>query len=230
MTRSEAMSDRRFTDHLRRVVGPIWQAQHDHPFIRGIGDGTLDIAKFKFWVRQDYLFLIDYARVLLLTAAKSPDLPAMTRFAELAFATLNVEMELHRSYAGEFGIYREELETESKAPTTQAYTDFLLRSATIEDFPVTVAALLPCFWGFSEIGERLSQGERPRDERFAKWIDMYSSDEFAALAGWCRDLLDRLAEGLSESRLQQMEDAFETSSRYEYEFWDMAFKEERWPV
>jgi thiaminase/transcriptional activator TenA len=137
-------------------------------------------------------------------------------------------MDLHRSYAEEFGISREGLEAEEKAPTTQAYADFLQRSATIEDFPVTVAALLPCFWGFSEIGERLSHGERPSDQRYAKWIDMYSSDEFAELATWCRDLLDRLAGGMSENRLRQLEDAFVTSSRYEYEFWDMAYEEERW--
>src|SRR5688572_23248876 len=101
----------RFTDHLRRSVHSVWQAQHDHPFVRGIGDGTLDVETFKYWLRQDYLFVIDYARVLLLTSARSPDLPTMTRFAELASATLNVEMGLHRSYAAEFGITPEELET-----------------------------------------------------------------------------------------------------------------------
>ncbi len=224
------MPNQRFTDHLRQLADSIWRAQHEHPFIRGIGDGTLDVEKFKFWVRQDYLFLIDYARTLLLAAAKSPDLPTMTRFAELASATLNVEMDLHRSYAEEFDISGAELEAEEKSPTTQAYTDFLLRSAAIDDFLVTVAALLPCFWGFSEIGQRLSLSERPRDERYAKWIDMYSTDEFAELAQWCRDLLDRLAVGMSESSLQQVAVAFIISSRYECQFWDMAYKQERWPL
>src|SRR5436309_14124238 len=85
-------------------------------FVRGIGDGTLDIEKFKFWVRQDYLFLIDYARLLAMAAAKAPELPTMRRFADLVQATLGVEMELHRAYADDFEISSKELETETKAP------------------------------------------------------------------------------------------------------------------
>ena len=92
------------------------EAQHDHPFVRGIGEGTLDLKRFKFWIRQDYLFLIDYARLLAMAVVRAPDLPAMRRFAGLAQSTLSVEMELHRSYAAEFGITAQELETEEKAP------------------------------------------------------------------------------------------------------------------
>src|SRR5439155_11580244 len=114
---------------------------------------------FKFWVRQDYLFLIDYARLLAMAVVKAPDLPTMRRFADLVQATLNVEMELHQAYAAGFGITPEELEAKTKAPTTQAYTDFLLRAAA-GDHTELLAALLPCMWGFSEIGQRLSQGPR----------------------------------------------------------------------
>jgi thiaminase/transcriptional activator TenA len=48
----------RFTTALRALAEPIWRAQHEHPFVRGIGDGTLDLERFKRWVRQDYRFLI----------------------------------------------------------------------------------------------------------------------------------------------------------------------------
>ena len=119
--------------------------QHQHPFVRGIGDGTLDIEKFKVWVRQDYLFLIDYGHLLALAVARGPDLKTMTRLAELLTAVLETEMHLHRSYAGEFGIGHEELEREQKAPTTQGYTDFLLRVAGMGDFAELVAALLPVY-------------------------------------------------------------------------------------
>lgn len=220
----------RFSERLRKKADPIWEAQHQHPFVRGIGDGTLDLEPFKFWVRQDYVFLISYARLLALAVARSPDSNTMTRFAELLRATLQTEMRLHRSYAAEFGISHEELERESPAPTTQAYTDFLVQVAATGDFAELVAALLPCMWGFSEIGQRLAQGSRPADERYAKWIDMYASREFAELAAWCRDLLDRLAESLPEPYLQKVEKAFLTTSRYEWLFWEMACKMERWPV
>jgi len=220
----------RFTDRLYRLAQPVWEAQHSHPFVRGIGDGSLDIEKFKFWVCQDYLFLIDYARLLALAVARAPDLDSMRRFADLVHGTLNVEMNLHQSYAAEFGISTAELEAEEKAPTTRGYTDFLLRVAALDEFSELIAALLPCMWGFSDIGQRLAQDSGPVDDRYAKWIGMYSSEEFAELAVWCRALVDRVAAGLPEETLRRMEDAFLTSSRYELLFWEMAWRQERWPA
>jgi thiaminase/transcriptional activator TenA len=140
------------------------------------------------------------------------------------------ELSLHRAYAAEFGINCEELAQESSAPATRAYTDFLLRVATTGDFVELVAALLPCMWGFSEIGQQLATQPAPSEKRYARWIAMYSSREFAELAAWCRDLLDSLAAGLPERDLKKLEAAFFTSSRYEWQFWEMAWKMERWQV
>lgn len=219
-----------FTDRLRERVDSIWEAQHRHPFVIAIGDGTLGLDRLEFWVRQDYTFLVEYARLLALAVARSPDLETMTRFAQLTTSTLQTEMMLHREYAAELGIHREALERERKAPTTQAYTDFLVRVATTGDFPELVAALLPCMWGYSEIGQRLARGPRPTDSRSARWIDMYASEPFADLARWCRDLLDRLASDRAESSLRQLEEVFLTSSRYEWLFWEMVWNMEDWPV
>jgi len=220
----------RFTERLRQQALGIWDAQHQHPFVRGIGDGTLGLERFKFWLRQDYVFLIEYARVLALAAARSPDLKTMIRFATLLKETVETEMNLHREYAAEFHISPEDLERESPAPTTRAYTDFLLRVAATDDFAELAAALLPCMWAFSEIGKRLAAQSRPSEERYAKWIAMYSSQEFADLAQWCRDLVDNLAAGLPARDLLRMEAAFLTSSRYEWQFWEMAWKMEQWRV
>src|SRR6188472_2593527 len=112
-------------DELREAAAEIWEAQHAHPFVRGIGDGTLAVDRFAHFVRQDYLFLVEYARMLALGAARAPDLATMRRFAELAQAILGDEMDLHRAFAREFGISQADLEAEPPAPTTQAYTDFL---------------------------------------------------------------------------------------------------------
>jgi len=221
---------KRFTDCLRQKAAGIWEAQHQHPFVRGIADGTLDLERFKFWLRQDYVFLIEYARLLALAAARSPDVGTMRRFAHLLRETLETEMSLHRAYADEFGISREELEGERAAPATRAYTDFLLRVAATGDFGELVAGLLPCMWAFSEIGQRLAVQPAPDDKRYAHWIAMYSSKEFADLAEWCCRLLDSLAAGLPERELEKLEEAFLTSSRYEWQFWEMAWKMERWRI
>ena len=219
-----------FTDRLRRNAAPIWDAQHQHRFVHGIGDGTLDLERFKFWLRQDYVFLIEYARVVALAAARSPQLDTICKFATLLNETVNTEMGLHRAYAAEFSISNQELEHETPAPATRAYTDFLLRVAATGDYAELVAALLPCMWAFSEIGLRLATLPAPADRRYAKWIDMYSSPEFAELARWCRRLLDEVAAGLSEHQLNKLEEVFLTSSRYEWQFWEMAWNQERWHV
>jgi hypothetical protein len=79
-----------FSAHLRQLADSIWAAQHAHPFVRGIGDGTLPLDKFAFWVRQDYRYLVDYARVFALGASRAPDLGTMTTLAELLHAAQHI--------------------------------------------------------------------------------------------------------------------------------------------
>jgi len=219
-----------FSDELRDAAAEVWAAQHQHPFVTGIGDGTLELDRFRHWLRQDYLFLIDYSRTLALAAARAPDLDTMRRFAELAQATLGDEMDLHRAYAREFGIAEDELEREEMAPTTRGYTDFLVRIAAHHDFAELVGALLPCMWGYSEVGVELARGDPPDDGRYAAWIETYSSAEFAELATWCRQTTDRIGAGLSPEARRRVTDAFVTSSRYELAFWEMAWTLETWPA
>jgi thiaminase/transcriptional activator TenA len=213
---------------LRRAAEPIWRAQHEHPFLRGIADGTLATERFAFYVRQDHLFLIEYARLLALGAARSPDLATMTRFAQLTREILTTEMDLHRSFAAGFGISPEQLEAERPAPTTQGYTDFLVRTAAQGDFAELAGALLPCMWGYAELGRGLAAEGRSPDDRYARWVQMYASEEFGQLADWCRGLVDRLGTELSAGGRERVQRAFVTSSRYELAFWEMAWSGERW--
>lgn len=215
--------------NLRAAAGEIWDAQHRHPFVRGIGDGTLDLERFRFWIRQDYLFLIEYSRLLALAAARAPDLDTITRFADLVHETLHDEMDLHRCYSADLGIPAADLEREKMAPTTRGYTDFLLRTATVGDFAELVAALLPCMWGFNEIGRRLAEQGPPDSGHYARWIEMYASDEFTSLVDWLRELTDRISTNLPGASWDRMRDIFLTSSRYELSFWEMAWILETWP-
>jgi thiaminase/transcriptional activator TenA len=220
----------RYCEQLRALAAPIWEAQHAHPFVRGIGDGTLPLDRFVYWVRQDYRFLIEYCRLFGLAAARAPDLATLTRFAELLHATATVEMALHRGYAKELGISEADLEAEPLQPATRAYTDFLLRVAALGDFAEVAAALLPCMGGFSEIGQRLRAQGLPAEPRYATWIQTYADPEFAALADWCRDLVDRLGQVASPDQRARMADAFLTSSRHELRFWEAAWRCESWPI
>ena len=220
-----------FADDMESRARPIRQAILAHPFVAGVGDGTLEVEKFKYYVKQDYVYLIDYSRVLALASARAPDLATMSWFAGLLDGTLNTEMELHRSYCAEFGISRSELEETKAAPTTTAYTSFLLKVAHQGSFAELVASLLPCQWGYWEIGQQLSRGGLPQAAPlYCQWIQMYDSQEFGELARHLRDLADRLAAQSGVQEVAAMAEAYLTSLRFEHQFWEMAFNLEDWPV
>jgi thiaminase (transcriptional activator TenA) len=219
-----------FVASLEPEAERIWEAIHNHPMVRGIGDGSLEEAPFRYWVRQDYYYLIEYNRVFAYGAARAPDLARIERFADLLSETVSTEMDLHRSYAAEFGISEAELEDTDPSPTTRAYTDFLVRTAATGGFGELIAALLPCMWGFNETGRRLADAGLPEHEGYAAWIKMYSGEEFAELAEWCKDLMDEVAADAGEARRERYREVFLTSARYEYRFWDAAWHEEEWTI
>ncbi|WP_330632515.1 thiaminase II [Halocatena halophila] len=218
-----------FTDELKPIAEPIWEATLEHPMVSQLGEGTLEQSPFEQWVRQDYVFLIDYSRVFALGAASAPDLERMGRFATLLESTVNTEMDLHRSYAEEFGITESELEATVKSPTTQAYTDFLVRCAH-EGFGATVVSLLPCMWGFNVTAKRLAESGLPDHSGYRQWIELYAGDEFTELTEWCKNLADDVGATATPSEQNRYEELFQTSAQYEYLFWDGAWNEESWPV
>jgi thiaminase/transcriptional activator TenA len=93
-----------------------------------------------------------------------------------------------------------------------------------------VAALLPGMWWFNETGKRLAAEGTPEHDGYAEWIEMYSGEEFTELTGWCKDLMDEVAENAAEADRERYRELFLTSARYEYLFWDAAWREEEWPV
>jgi thiaminase/transcriptional activator TenA len=220
----------RFSEQLRSKLDAVWEAQHQHPFVRALGDGTLEPSRFEVWLRQDYLYLIEQARLFALAAARGPDLETMKWMGSMVHGVLHHEMLLHQAYAVEFGLTTEELEAGVKLPTTRAYTDHLLRIASMGAYIELAGALLPRVWGYAEIGQRLARQDDGPARCYGRWIDLYSGPLAADLARHGRDLLDRLA-GISGPRaLAQAEDAFAVSSRYEWMFQEMCWKGESWPV
>ena len=221
----------RLTEHLRQQTADLRRQVLQHPFVTGIGDGTLPLAAFRFYMCQDYVFLIDYSRVLALASAKAGDLETMGRFAELLHETLNTEMELHRGFAAKFDISADELEGTQAAPGTRAYTQHLLAIAYSGDLADITAAILPCMWDYSDIGQALATQDAPSPQPlYNEWIQMYAAPEFAALATWLRDLLDRLGSRAAPEQQARLGRLFADSCRYEYLFWDMAYRQETWPL
>lgn len=220
-----------FSDDLRKKAAPIWDKERQHPFVTGIGDGTLPLEKFRYYMRQDYVFLIEFCRAISLAAVKAPAVEDMGWFARLLHETLNTEMALHIGFCKDFGITEDELKRTQPSPTTLAYTRHLVQSGFSGGVGEVTAAILPCSWGYCEIGQMLADRGAPASQPlYARWIEMYSSPQFAELADWLRSFIDRVALGSGRRELDRMERAFLISSQYEYMFWDAAYRMEEWPI
>ncbi len=221
-----------FSDRLFNTVQPVWNACLDHPFVQGIANGTLAQDKFKHYLKQDYVYLIEYCRVFAVGAAKSPDLDTMGLFSSLLQGTLQIEMDLHRAYAAEFGISPAELEQTRPSAALTGYTSYMLNVAQAGGVENAAAAVLACAWSYNYIGQQLAEKhpESLQHPFYGKWVQMYSSPEFTALAERCIALVNRLTAGKPEHELQALEDIVAKTSYFEHLFWDMADKLEMWPV
>jgi thiaminase/transcriptional activator TenA len=219
----------RFTTTLWGAIAPIYEAILAHPFLRGLTDGGLPREAFQFYAVQDALYLRDFARALALAAARAPREDWIIMFNEHAAGALKVEKTLHESFFKDFGLTPEAVAATPLAPTNLAYTSYLLATAHAGPFHEAVAALLPCYWIYWEVGKTLERAGS-RDPLYARWIGTYASEEFGAVV---RDVLactDALAEGLRDHEREAMRRHFVTTSRYEWMFWDMGWRREAWPV
>ena len=220
-----------FSDELRQRAASTWDKEKAHPFVTGIGDGTLPLDNFRYYMRQDYVFLIEFCRAISLAVAKARTLEDMGWFAQMIHETLNMEMALHVSFCADFDITEEELLATKPSPTTWAYTRHMINTAHQGTVGETAAVILPCSWGYAEIGQALYAQGTPEDQPlYTRWIETYNSQEFADIADWLRGFVDKHAETAGTSELEAMERVFKISSQYEYMFWDAAWRMEEWPV
>ncbi len=218
-----------FTQELWRSIDPIYQAILVHPFLVGLTDGTLPEEAFRFYVVQDALYLQDYARCLALAAAKAPRDSWCELFADHAKVALVVERALHESFFAAWGLSPDEIARTPYAPTNLAYTSYLLRVAYERPFEEVIGALLPCYWIYWEVGKHLERSGSP-NPLYQKWIDTYASEEYATVVQAVLDVADQVVTDLPESRRQPIRTHFVTTARYEWMFWDAAWRLERWPV
>ena len=219
------------TVSLVSKVRPIWDQQLQHPFVQALGDGTLPRENFEFYIRQDALFLDTLARTFGYATTLTPYRSEMERYGELLLGTIRDEQALHRSYADRFGLTAEQMAATPMAPTTYAYTRHLLATAATGTLPELLSAILPCFWIYAEVGRHfISLGPPAETHPYRDWLATYGSPDFEETAAWLRAALDRRADDLAATTLQRLHGIFLISSRYEYMFWDMAWRREEWPI
>ena len=217
-----------FTADLWRSIAPIYSAILVHPFVRGLTDGSLPRESFRFYAVQDALYLREFARGLSIAAARAPQDDWIIMFNEHAAGALRVERVLHESFFAEFGLSADDVARTPLAPTNTAYTSYLLAVAYGRPFAEAVAALLPCYWIYWEVGKALERSGSA-DPLYARWIGTYASAEFGGLVTAVLDATNALARDLAPADLDAMRRHFVTTSRYEWMFWDMGYRRETWP-
>lgn len=215
-----------FTEELYENVKDLWTSFYDHPFVDGIGSGKLDIEKFKFYMIQDYLYLLDYAKVYSLGAIKATDEETMGKFSSLADGILNTEMSIHRNYMQKLGITSEELKNTKMSLSNISYTHYMLAVSYAGGVAEVAVSLLSCLWSYEFIGKHLYNKYGIQDNFYADWIKGYISDDYHKLNEWLLALVNKHAEGISAAQKEKLIDIFVNTSRYEGLFWDMAYKGE----
>nr|MDD6335186.1 thiaminase II [bacterium] len=210
---------------LHQAAAPIWEACLHHPFVTGIGDGSLAVEKFRHFMLQDYLYLFDYARVFALGVVKAQDHELMRTFARNVEAILGGEMNIHRAYMERLGITEEQVLSTKPALDNLSYTHYMLSVAYAGGPMDIVAAILACSWSYAEIGQALAALPGAAGHPFyGEWIRGYASDEYAATNQALIELMDKLAADVTPEQLVRLTEIFVTCSRYELGFWDMAWE------
>jgi thiaminase (transcriptional activator TenA) len=214
-----------FTDQAWAATADIRAAIDDHPFLTSLRAGTLDRAVFVEYLTQDSHYLIGYARALALCASQADETDDISFWASAAHYAVVVERTLHANWISE----PDPANVSEPSPTCRSYLDFLLATAGQGSYPVLAAALTPCFWIYEDVGSRLTVEVLLDGHPYADWIQTYGDPAFAEATERVKGIINTLAECCSQDVRDRMLAAFRTAARYEWMFWDAAWRREPWP-
>ena len=218
-----------FSGELWDGVSDIYAAIVAHPFLAGMTDGSLPADAFIFYVIQDALYLRRYTQALAAVATRAPDAEQTEMFARHAAGIVAVEMSLHEALLTDMGIDPAAVDAAEEAPTTLAYNSYLLASTQGGSYAEGVGTVLPCYWIYGEVGKLLLRRGSP-NPRYQRWIDTYGGEEFDTEVREVIAVIDKLGPEQSPAEQQRVRRQFRTTSRYEWMFWDMAYRMEAWPI
>jgi thiaminase (transcriptional activator TenA) len=199
------------------------------PFNAQLASGALSESRFKHYITQDAHYLVGFGRALALAAAKAPDADRIVQFAKAAEGALVVERALHGSFFKQYGITAQLFAQTPLSPACHHYVCYLLATAYAEPYEVLLAALLPCFWIYAEVGRDI-HARAAAANPYRAWIDTYAGEEFHAAVRAMIAATDDAAKEVNSPLRARMHAAFTRAAQLEWVFWDSAFRLEAWPV
>lgn len=225
----ETLDDRNFSAAAWVRNAGLYATIRDMPFNTELRDGRLGIERFRHYVVQDAKYLVAFGQALALAAAKADDPAHIEQFSRGATEAIVVERALHADYFRRFGIDAATVAATPLSPVCHHYTSFLLASGFREPLPVHLAALLPCFWVYREVGRHIFASAAP-DNPYRAWIDTYAGEDFAVAVDAMIATADAVAGSASPPTLDAMHSAFSRAMQLEWMFWDSAYRLADWPV
>jgi thiaminase/transcriptional activator TenA len=208
---------------------PLYEKILAMPFNAELAAGNLSAESFRHYIIQDAHYLEGFARALALASAKADTADQIVQFAAAAQTAIMVERALHADYFRKIGITPKDFAAAQPTPVCDHYVSYLLRVAALDSFPVVLAALLPCFWIYLEVGKDI-HGRAAKPNPYQAWIDTYAGEEFATAVQAVIKTTDAVASGASERMRQSMHAAFTRATQLEWMFWDSAYRLAKWPV
>jgi thiaminase (transcriptional activator TenA) len=220
---------RSFRDQAEAQTARLREAIRQLPFNRELAAGNLAPERFRRYIVQDALYLGQFSRALSIAAAKAPDAATVEFLAHSAQTAVAVERVLHERYLAQFGIDPAMLIAIEPVPDCLAYTNFLLATAHQDPWEVLVAALLPCFRIYWEVGCQIAK-DAVADNPYRAWIDTYADPQFGDAVDRMTAIADKAAEDVTAAIKERMLAAFIRATQYEWLFWDAAYQGRGWPA
>ncbi|MBV8132877.1 MAG: TenA family protein [Alphaproteobacteria bacterium] len=217
-----------FSDEAWERTARLREAIHRLPFNTELAAGSLARDRFQAYIIQDALYLGRFSRALAVAAAKAPDRGTMQSFAQSALSAVAVEQVLHGRYLREFGIDPSRVGEAEVSPDCLAYTSYLITAAYHEPWEVLVAALLPCFRIYWDVGCGIAQ-KAAYDNPYRAWIDTYADPRFGEAVQTAVAIGDCAAAAVTAATRSAMLAAFVRACQYEWLFWDGAYQGRGWP-
>jgi thiaminase/transcriptional activator TenA len=200
-----------------------WDAAVHHPMVRGIADGSLPHETFRRYFTQNIPYLENYARAIGMIVGKAPDRDAITVLTRFQARIVENEIPANLAFLDRLGGDPDTFAGRGEMlPATYGYTRHLLSVCALGDCADGLTAVLPCQWSYGELARPLT-AHPPDDPIYADWIGMFGNDDYDGLVAQSTALLDRLVDPTDEGRMAALSRIFERSTRYEAEFWDMAY-------
>jgi len=218
----------RLSEKLKKDAEDIWKKIYVHPFVKELYEGTLPENKFRFYILQDYNYLISSIKNFSILATRAKNGMVMRELIDIAYIEATGEFEGYKKFLKKMGLTIKKAENQEQIQTGISYISFLLSTSSLKSFEEGITAVLPCYWSYAEIA-KFHRKKLPSNKNglYKKWANYYLENDYLNLVDKIKKLVDEIESDFPYDKLKH---AFMTSSRYEYMFWDSIYNMRSWNI